>query len=97
MSSGVSCIVVKSDFFPNRIPSPGQTVRVIGEPGSFIVMDVDRDRQIVQLMELRGKHRLVDVPFGSVRIFNRSLAHAIRRFLDAREEADAAEACSKQR
>ena len=95
MGSAISCIVIKSDFFPNRVPAQGQTVRVIGEPGSFVVMEVDHDRQIVQLMERWGKHRLIDVPFESVRIFNRSLAHTIRRFLDAREEAEAAETCSR--
>ena len=95
MSSVISCIVIKSDFFPMRVPVQGQIVRVNGELGSYVVMEVDRDRQIVQLMERWGKHRLVDVPFGSVRIFNRSLAHAIRRFLDAREEAKTAELSRK--
>lgn len=87
VTSAVSCIVIKSDFFPRRVPVPGQLVRVEGETGSFVVMQVDRRRRIVQLMEKAGKHRLFDVPFESVRIFNRQLAHAIYRFLDVCEEA----------
>ena len=66
-------------------------VCVAGETGSFVVMQVDRRRRIVQLMEKSGQHRLVDVPFKSVRIFNRNLAHAIHRFLDACDEARALE------
>lgn len=87
MTSAISCIVIKSDLFPRRIPSPGELVRVAGQSGSFVVIQVDRRRRIVQLMEKSGRHRLLDVPFGSVRIFNRKLAHAIHRFLDAYDEA----------
>jgi hypothetical protein len=50
-------------------------------------MDADLDREVAQLMERAGKHRLVDVPFASLRTFNRSLAREIHRFLDARDEA----------
>lgn len=86
MTSSVSCIVIKSDFFPRRIPAPGQLVRVTGQPDSFVVMQVDRGRGMVQLMERSGKHRLFEVSLRSVRVFNRQLAHAIHRFLDACEE-----------
>jgi hypothetical protein len=91
VSSVVSCIVVKSDFFPKRIPTTGEVVRVAGQPGSFVVMHVDSARRVVELMERSGQHRLLDVPFASVRIFNRKLVHAIHRFLDARDEAKARE------
>ena len=87
MTSPVSCIVIKSDLFPIRIPAPGEIVRVVGQSETFIVMQVDRRRSVVQLMERSSKHRLVDVPLKSVRIFNRKLAHAIHRFLDAYDEA----------
>lgn len=82
MSSSVSCIVIKSDLFPRRIPAPGEMVRVVGETGSYVVMQIDRRRRIVQLMEKSGRHRLVDVPFKSVRIFNRNVVRAIHDFLD---------------
>jgi hypothetical protein len=95
VSSVISCIVIKSDLFPRRIPDSGEIVRVTGRSGSFVVMQVDRKRRMVQLMERSGKHNLLDVPLGAVRIFNRKLAHAIRRFLDAREEAKAHELCAK--
>lgn len=95
MSSVISCIVIKSDLFPKRIPASGEIVRVTGLSGSFVVMQVDRRRRMVQLMERSGKHNLLDVPLASVRIFNRKLAHAIRRFLDAREEAKALEPAAK--
>ena len=49
-------------------------------------MQVDRGRGMVQLMERSGKHRLFEVSLRSVRVFNRQLAHAIHRFLDACEE-----------
>jgi hypothetical protein len=97
VSSLISCIVIKSDFLPKRIPTTGEVVRVAGERGSFVVMQVDRDRRVVELMERSGQHRLLDVPFTSVRIFNRQLAHAIHRFLDARDEAKADELESQQR
>ena len=89
MASAVSCVVIKSDFFPRRVPSPGEMVRVAGQTGSFVVMQVDSKRRRVQLMERSGRHRLVDVPFRSVRVFNRNLAHAIHRFLDACDEVKA--------
>lgn len=57
-------------------------VRVVGETGSYVVMQIDRRRRIVQLMEKSGRHRLVDVPFKSVRIFNRNVVRAIHDFLD---------------
>ena len=83
VTSAVSCIVIKSDFFPRRIPAPGQLVRIEGGSESFVVMEVDRRRRMVQLMERTGKHRLFEVPLRSVRVFNRQLAQAIHRFLDA--------------
>lgn len=50
-------------------------------------MQVDRRRRMVQLMERGGKHRLFEVPFGSIRVFNRQLVQAIQRFLDTCQEA----------
>lgn len=87
MSSDISCIVIKSDRRTKRIPLPGEIVRVVDKAGLFVVMDIDHDRRVAQLMERGGKHRLVDVPFVSLRTFNRSLAQEIHHFLDAREEA----------
>ena len=86
MSSAISRIVIKSDNISSKIPSPGQVVGVIGKTGLFIVMDVDRPASVAQLMEKAGKHRLSNVPFSSIRTFNRTLAKAIRRFLDSRDE-----------
>lgn len=91
MASPISCIVIKSDLFPRRIPAPGEVARVAGQDGSFVVMQVDRRRRIVQLMERSGRHRLLDVPFKSVRIFNRKLARAIHHFLDACDEVKSSE------
>lgn len=86
MNSAISSIVIKSDLFPKRVPAPGQIVRVIGETGSFVVMNVDHRRRIVQLMKRSGQHSLFEVPFASVRVFNRKLARAIHRLLDASDE-----------
>jgi hypothetical protein len=87
VNSPVSCIVIKSDFFPRRIPSPGQLVRIEGGSSeSFVVMQVDRGRRMVQLMERAGQHRLFEVPLRSVRVFNHQLARAIHRFLDVCEQ-----------
>jgi hypothetical protein len=49
-------------------------------------MNVDRNRRIAQLMERGGKHRLVDIPFSSVRPFKGNLAQIVRRFLDFRDD-----------
>lgn len=87
MSSDISCIVIKSDRRSKKTPLSGEVVRVAERDGLFVVMHVDPDRRVAQLMERGGKHRLVDVPFASLRTFNRSLAQEIHRFLDAREEA----------
>jgi len=87
VSSDISCIVIKSDRRTKKIPLAGEIVRVADRAGLFVVMDTDLDRRVAQLMERGGKHRLVDVPFISLRTFNRSLAQEIHRFLDAREEA----------
>ena len=86
MSSDISCIVIKSDRQSGKIPLLGEVVQVDGGNGYFVVMDVDRNRRVAQLMERSGKHRLVDVPFASVRAFRRNLTQVIQRFLDAREE-----------
>lgn len=88
MSSAISCIVIKSDLFPKKVPAPGQIVRVVGETGSFVVMHVDHRMRMVQLMRRSGHHSLFEVPFASVRVFNRKLAHAIHRLLDAGDEAE---------
>jgi len=87
VSSDISCIVIKSDRRTKKIPLAGEIVRVADRAGLFVVMDTDLDRRVAQLMERGGKHRLVDVPFVSLRTFNRSLAREIHRFLDATEEA----------
>ena len=87
MSSAVSCIVIKSDRHSAKIPLLGEVVQVDRRDGFFIVMHIDRFRHVAQLMERSGKHRLVDVPFSSVRPFKRNLSQVIRRFLDAREDA----------
>ncbi len=87
MSSAISCIVIKSDRHSSKIPLLGEVVRVEGRNGFFVVMHVDRNRRVAQLMERNGRHRLVDVPFISVRAFKRNLSQMIRRFLDARDEA----------
>ena len=88
MNSAISCIVIKSDRQSGKIPLLGEAVRVAGRKGFFIVMNVDRFRGVAQLMERSGKHRLVDVPFNSVHPFKRNLSQVIRRFLDARDEAE---------
>ena len=87
MDPDVSCIVIKSDWFPRRVPVSGEVVRVAGQAGSYVVMRVDHGRRMVQLMERSGKHTLFEAPFASIRVFNRKLAQAIRRFLDAHEKA----------
>lgn len=97
VSSVISCIVIKSDLYPGRIPTTGEVVRVAGEGGSFIVMNVDPERRVVELMERSGQHRLLDVPFASVRLFNRRIARAIRNFLDARDEAKASKEDERHR
>ncbi|MGC1422152.1 MAG: hypothetical protein WA354_25235 [Terracidiphilus sp.] len=96
MSSDISCIVIQSDRRSRRIPLLGQIVQVADKTGLFVVMHVDQGRRVAQLMERGGKHRLVDVPFTSLRTFNRSLAHAIHRFLDARDEAKGKESRSRK-
>ncbi len=87
MSSAVSCIVVKSDRLSKKAPCSGEIVQVTGQTGSFVVMNVDHRRRVAQLMERAGKHRLFDVPISSLRTLNRTLAQAIHRFLESRDEA----------
>lgn len=84
MSSAISCIVIQSDRLSGKVPTLGEVVRVDARAGYFVVMHVDRNRRIAQLMERGGKHRLVDIPFSSVRPFKGNLAQVVRRFLDAR-------------
>jgi hypothetical protein len=91
VSSDISCIVIKSDRHSKKIPLAGETVQVDDRTGLFVVMQVDHDRRVAQLMERSGRHRLVDVPFSSLRSFNRNLARAIHRFLDSREATRARE------
>ena len=91
MSSAISCIVIKSDRRSRKIPLVGEVVRADGKTGLFMVMQVDHDRRVAQLMERTGKHRFVDVPFDSVQTFKHNVSQAVRRFLDAREEAKAQE------
>ena len=87
MSSAISCVVIKTDPITRSRPAVGKVVQVDGEPGLFVVVDVDRERNMAQLMEKAGKHRLTDVPFEFIRPLNRNLAQTIRNFLEARDEA----------
>lgn len=91
VSSAISCIVIKSDRGAGKIPLSGEIVRVDGRSGFFTVMNVDRLHRIAQVMEQSGEHRLSDVPFVSVRLVNpdsSNLSEVVRRFLDAKDEAD---------
>ena len=83
MSSAISCIVIKSDCLPKKIPVAGEIVKVEDRSGLFVVMNIDQKRRIAQLMEKSGKHRLLDVPFRAVQTFNRKLAQTINQFLDS--------------
>ncbi len=85
MSSAFSCIVIKSDRRSRKVPLLGEIVRVDGREDFFIVMSIDRFHRVAQLMERSGKHRLVDIPFTSLRPFKRNLSQVVRRFLDAQE------------
>lgn len=87
MNSAISRLVIKSDQIFRKIPAPGQVVGVVGKTELFVVINLDKRRRVAQLMEKAGQHRLSKVPFSSIKAFNRSIAFAIRRFLDARDEA----------
>ena len=86
VSSAISCIVIKSDHISRKNPQLGQIVGVVGEHGSFVVISIDQQAQIAQVMERSGRHRLVEVPFASLRSFNRNLADTLHCFLQSREE-----------
>ncbi len=96
MSSAISCIVIKTDRRPRKVPISGEVVRVSGETGLFVVMNVDRNRRVAQLMERSGKHRLVHAPFASVQMFKHNLSQTIHRFLEATEEAKTEETRPKE-
>lgn len=83
MSSAISCIVIKSDRLPKKIPVAGEIVKVENRSGLFVVMDIDQKSRTAQLMEKSGKHRLLDVPIGAIQTFNRNLARTINRFLES--------------
>lgn len=87
MSSAISRIVIKSDHVFSRFPQLGQVVGVAGAKGLYVVMDLDHANRVAQLMERSGKHRLIEVPFASVRTLNRKIAHAIHRFLETQEDS----------
>lgn len=82
----ISCIVIKSDHLPRKIPALGEVVRVVDRSGFFVVMSIDREHRNVRLIEKGGKHRMLDVPFASLRTLNNSLDRTIRRFLDSAGE-----------
>ena len=84
VSSAISRIVIKSDHIFTRFPQLGQIVGVSGASGLYVVMDLDHTNRIAQVMERSGRHRLIKVPIESIRTFNRRLAQAIHRLLDAR-------------
>ena len=87
MDSPISCIVIKSDHHSKKIPCTGEVVGVAAEKDLFVVMHVDHDRQVAQLMERSGKHRLFDVSFARLRLFNRTLAEVVHRLLEFKENA----------
>jgi hypothetical protein len=86
VGSAISCVVIQSDQIFRKIPALGQVVGVLGEKSPFVVVDVNQNSGVAQLMEKSGKHRLMSVPFASIRAFNHNLAKAIRHFLETREE-----------
>ena len=85
MSSAISCIVIKTDRLSGKIPLLGEMVHVEGRAGLFVVMNVDKYHSVAQLMERGGKHRLVNIPFSSVRPLKKNLAQVVRRFLESRD------------
>lgn len=87
MNSNISCIVIKSDHHSKKkIPCTGEIVGVTAESDLFVVMHVDRARGVAQLMERSGKHRLFDVSFSRLRVFNHTLAETIHRILELSEQ-----------
>lgn len=88
MDSTISCIVIKSHHHSKKVPLTGEVVGVAAESDLYVVMHVDHKREVAQLMERSGRHRLFDVSFDRLRIFNRTLAEAIHRLLEFKEDAE---------
>lgn len=59
-----------------RIPAVRERVHVTGRAGAFLVMSVDRDRQVADLIPTDGGRGLEeDVPFASILPFEESHLH----------------------
>jgi hypothetical protein len=59
-----------------RIPAVRERVQVTGRSGAFLVMAVDRDRQVADLIPTDGGQGLEeDVPFASILPFEESSPH----------------------
>ena len=88
MDSDISCIVIKSDHHSKKVPFTGEIVGVAAKSDLYVVMHVDREREVAQVMEQSGQHRLFDVSFARLRLFNRTLAQVIHRLLAPRDSRE---------
>lgn len=84
MEPAVVSVLIKSDRLLRRIPRTGETVRVKGRMGLFVVMRVDGARQIADLMRRTGRHELEEnVPLADIHPVSRQVSQAIQEFLDS--------------
>jgi hypothetical protein len=59
-----------------RIPAVRERVQITGRASAFLVMSVDRDRQVADLIPTDGGQGLEeDVPFASIVLLDESRPH----------------------
>ncbi len=90
MGAQIINVLIKSDRIHKKAPRVGQTVRLEGRRGLFVVMKSDTIGRVADVMNRSGEHRLEEnVPYEVIQTVNEGLSEALNMFLDTTfEEQD---------
>lgn len=76
-------VLIKSDRLHKKVPRVGQTVRLEGRRGLFVVMKSDTIGRVADVMNRSGEHHLEEnVPYELIQTVNEGLSEALNMFLD---------------
>jgi hypothetical protein len=84
MVSPVINVLVKSDRIHRKVPQTGQTVRVEGRKGLFLVVRSDQVARVADVMDRTGPHHVQEnVPFALLRSVSSNVSEALHQFLES--------------
>jgi hypothetical protein len=83
VGSPIINVLIKSDRIHRKVPHVGQTVKMEGRRGLYVVMRTDKIGRVADVMDRTGAHRLEEnVPFAVLQTVSDGLSEAVSQFLD---------------